>query len=157
MNFIYPLEGCATALGLRKVGNEYHGPCPNCGGHGKKDADRFWLKPGKTKDIIYACRQCADGSAIAKRLIDLGLVQPDSDYEAPRHRYDYVAIQRAKRLAMWLNFELDNMNWAGVDKPSIHVLYDLATQVDPDTRRYVEKTLDRARRELTDFERGMTA
>ena len=40
---------------LKKVGNEYKGPCPNCGGK-----DRFWVR----KDGIIGCRRCRDYIAI---------------------------------------------------------------------------------------------
>ena len=36
---------------LKKIGSEYKGPCPNCGGK-----DRFWVR----KDGIFNCRQCGE-------------------------------------------------------------------------------------------------
>jgi len=46
---------------LKKISNEYHGACPNCGGK-----DRFWISNFQG-DVKVNCRQCSDW----KRIIDI--------------------------------------------------------------------------------------
>ena len=46
------LSTISAGLGLRKVGHEYKGPCPQCGGR-----DRFWMRFGRDLPIIFACRR----------------------------------------------------------------------------------------------------
>ena len=46
------LERCPR---MKKVGGEYKGPCPNCGG-----TDRFHVR----MDGVYWCRVCKDWRAI---------------------------------------------------------------------------------------------
>ena len=46
---------------LKKISNEYHGACPNCGGK-----DRFWIN-NHQGEIKVNCRQCQDW----KRIIDI--------------------------------------------------------------------------------------
>lgn len=43
----------APALGLKRRGNEWVGPCPSCGGD-----DRFHVKAGARTSVIGGCRQC---------------------------------------------------------------------------------------------------
>ena len=46
------IEWQAEQLGLKRMGREYKGPCPVCGGN-----DRFHLKEGRYKPVLYHCRQ----------------------------------------------------------------------------------------------------
>ena len=46
---------------LKKISNEYHGACPNCGGK-----DRFWIN-NHQGEVKVNCRQCQDW----KRIIDI--------------------------------------------------------------------------------------
>ena len=54
-NFRAP-EEWADALGLKRRGSEYVGPCPSCGGN-----DRFHLRPGRDGGTAIGCRGCIDG------------------------------------------------------------------------------------------------
>lgn len=45
--------------GLKRVGDEWHGPCPVCGG-----ADRFWVTRGRAHECIAACRHRCDFARI---------------------------------------------------------------------------------------------
>jgi len=57
-----------AGMGLKKTSNgEYHGACPNCGGH-----DRFWIKNSDGRVVVH-CRQCEDFKAITEALRDHGL------------------------------------------------------------------------------------
>lgn len=51
----------ATRLGLmptlRRSSREYVGPCPVCGGHDRKDSDRFAIDPVKQ---VFLCRKCTE-------------------------------------------------------------------------------------------------
>ncbi|MDW4550868.1 CHC2 zinc finger domain-containing protein [Defluviimonas sp. D31] len=47
-----PLEG------LRREARELVGPCPVCGGHAKRDADRFSINPDRG---VFHCRGCQAG------------------------------------------------------------------------------------------------
>ena len=62
----------AQSLGLKKMGGEYKGPCPICGGN-----DRFHLKRGKKHDFILHCRYMCPYSALMRELEDRGLVERD--------------------------------------------------------------------------------
>lgn len=52
--------------GLKKVGREYHGPCPNCGG-----TDRFWITDYQGM-VKTHCRQCGDFQTIQKIMSEDG-------------------------------------------------------------------------------------
>ena len=56
-----PIREVADRLGLRLrrvSATEYAGPCPDCGGHEKRDADRFAINIGKG---VFGCRKCGAG------------------------------------------------------------------------------------------------
>jgi hypothetical protein len=104
MQFTQDIQGLAHSLGLKKTGTEWHGPCPVCGGH-----DRFWLKPGRTKDVVMSCRQGCSFKELAKEMIDRGLAQKD-DFKPKQkvyHKRDldycdlFIAIARGRH---WKNF-----------------------------------------------------
>lgn len=77
------LADAAGELGLKRMGNEYHGPCPVCGGN-----DRFWLAKGRSHDILATCRQGCGFGEIAKELISRGLMLRDEDYQRPVYRQE---------------------------------------------------------------------
>ena len=61
----------ASALSLTRVGtNEFHGPCPVCGGH-----DRFFISKGRVKPIVYHCRMGCDFIVLTKNLEERGLIK----------------------------------------------------------------------------------
>ena len=139
-HFNYTLEQLAIKLNLRRTSKtEYHGPCPSCGGK-----DRFWIKAGRTKDIVYGCRQCCDSSGIFKYFLANDIVTPDDSYEAPRHQYRIEDVARAKLLIEMTHALLDKENFWAIDAHSLGVLYDLRTKVDHDTRRSIKNVLRRA-------------
>ena len=70
----------ADALGLRRVGSEYKGACPICGG-----TDRFHVKAGRSADFLVYCRHGCSYSDLARELERRGIVDRD-DYVAPTHR-----------------------------------------------------------------------
>ena len=43
----------AAVPDLKRVGNEFKGPCPICGG-----TDRFWVRQGNAGKTIFGCRGC---------------------------------------------------------------------------------------------------
>lgn len=60
---------------LRDYSGEMVGPCPCCGGHHKRDSDRFAI----SKDnLVYNCRQCGisgnDQIALARDVLGVGFV-----------------------------------------------------------------------------------
>lgn len=65
------LQEAAQILNLKRVGNEFKGPCVCCGGH-----DRFWLKQGSRYPILAQCRHGCATSIIFKELEARGLVIP---------------------------------------------------------------------------------
>ena len=67
------LDVIATALGLRKSGSEFKGPCPICGGR-----DRFHIKTGHSQQLLVHCRHGCDWRDLAARLKSFGLAR-DSD------------------------------------------------------------------------------
>ncbi len=50
-----PPDAWADKLSLRKVGAEYHGPCPLCGG-----TDRFHVRAKADGTGLFHCRHCGD-------------------------------------------------------------------------------------------------
>ena len=57
-------QAIADRYGLRKNGDEFHGPCPVCGGE-----DRFYVRSGGS----FGCRQCPDSKALFSHVMkDLG-------------------------------------------------------------------------------------
>ena len=63
-----------NALTLKNTAvGEWHGSCPNCGGH-----DRFWIKEHHQKVSVH-CRQCNDFQAIQAQLKAQGLWPQDND------------------------------------------------------------------------------
>ena len=128
MNFTQDIAGVAQALGLKKQGHEYHGPCPCCGG-----TDRFWIKQGKTKDIVISCRQGCDFADLAKEMYDRGLAERDEFKKTAKPQYLqkdlnycdlYIQIARGR---VWGDF--------GFSDHDYNVVADLMTKVDESRRR----------------------
>ena len=70
----YTLEDWIDALGLKRAGKRYVGPCPLCGDHNKPDSDRFRATRGDSVPVLIACRSCLDplqGEARAKRIKEI--------------------------------------------------------------------------------------
>lgn len=74
------IETIADALGLKRSGAEYKGPCPLCGGH-----DRFHIKHGQQADVIMLCRHGCRYGDIMRDLENRGLV-PKGDYKPQTYR-----------------------------------------------------------------------
>ena len=55
--------------GLKRVGKELHGACPECGGK-----DRFWIFRKADGGLGVNCRQCGDFKAIFDRMRDDGVL-----------------------------------------------------------------------------------
>ena len=65
----HTLEDWVDALKLKRVGKEYKGPCPLCGG-----GDMFWVKRGNMHEVVVGCRGCLmdiEGKLRAKRVDEL--------------------------------------------------------------------------------------
>ena len=65
----HTLEDWVDTLKLKRVGKEYKGPCPLCGGHNK-----FWVKRGDKHEVVIGCRGCLmgiEGKARAKRISEI--------------------------------------------------------------------------------------
>jgi len=56
---------------LRDISGEFHGPCPVCGGHEKKDADRFWIKE-ENGEVKVFCRKGCDFRDLVDRMREDG-------------------------------------------------------------------------------------
>ena len=56
---------------LREISGEFHGPCPVCGGHEKKDADRFWIKE-ENGEVKVFCRKGCDFRDLVDRMREDG-------------------------------------------------------------------------------------
>lgn len=66
------IEYIAERLELKRMGAQFSGPCPVCGGD-----DRFHVKRGKTHDVLYHCRQGCQFIEIVKELQDRGIIEND--------------------------------------------------------------------------------
>jgi len=135
-NWTKTLPDTAAALGLKKTGSEWKGPCPVCGGN-----DRFWLSKGRTHDILASCRHGCTFGEIAKELKNLGLLLPDDDYQRPKyseidlHTADFMilAIEGAMNSGELIN---------GEDRRAIKRLMGL---VDPARKAKLGQLLERLR------------
>ena len=74
------LERVADSLGLRRVGSEYKGPCPCCGGD-----DRFHVKTGRSADLLVYCRHGCRYADIARELERRGIIESD-EYQPQAYR-----------------------------------------------------------------------
>lgn len=74
------VQGIAEALGLKRAGSEYKGPCPLCGGH-----DRFHIKEGQSADLILLCRHGCRYGDIMRELESRHLV-PKDDFKPTHYR-----------------------------------------------------------------------
>ena len=81
MNIPYIAEG----LGLKKMGGEYKGPCPCCGGD-----DRFHIKEGNGGVMLLHCRYLCSYASIMQDLRNRGLVENE-----PFERVGPTSSQRA--------------------------------------------------------------
>lgn len=92
---------------IQRVGQEWHGPCPCCGGK-----DRAWLKDGDRGVTVFACRQCS--TSFSDRLDAVGLGR-----QSAGRRYPFAAA-------------LDSPDeTSGEEKPEDVPLADLAGSLPP--------------------------
>ena len=68
------LEEAALALGLRRNGRQWRGPCPNCGA-----PDAFSLGPGLKRAVVFKCFTGCDRRALAKSLYRINLIITGKD------------------------------------------------------------------------------
>ena len=138
MNFKQDIAGVAQALGLKKQGHEYHGPCPCCGG-----TDRFWIKQGKTKDIVISCRQGCDFADLAKEMYDRGLAERDDFKPTAKPQYLqkdldycdlYIQIARGRH---WKDFALNDHD--------LNVITVMMTSVDEKRRKALRELIEEKR------------
>lgn len=80
MNWTRDIAGVAEAMGLRRKGAQYSGPCICCGGN-----DRFHIQKGKMHPIVMHCRHGCSFAELAKKARDMGLVSED-DYDREQWR-----------------------------------------------------------------------
>ncbi len=71
-----PEEWKRAVPGLKRVGKQIQGPCPNCGG---KDRFHVNIEPPH----LFGCRQCEDGASMMR---EAGLLQDASWRHRPRMR-----------------------------------------------------------------------
>ena len=87
-------------LELRRVGSDYCGSCPVCGG-----SDRFHLRAGGKYGVVVGCRGCIDGQPAAERRAAFRRIVAAvfGDQRMPRRRRmaapDWRAEQAARRAA----------------------------------------------------------
>ena len=84
----------AQGLGLKKMGGEYKGPCPCCGGN-----DRFHIKEGRNATMMVHCRYLCSYASIMRQLEDLGLVDKEP-YEHIGPTADQVATMQGDKMVM---------------------------------------------------------
>ena len=76
INFKLDAPRWVETLNLKRFGNdEYHGPCPNCGG-----TDRFWINSYKG-GLKHHCRKGCDFRSRHERLSELGLIDDSKNIE----------------------------------------------------------------------------
>jgi len=68
---------------LKRIGKEFHGACPNCGGK-----DRFWIAPKDNGELGAHCRQCGDFPAIMDAMRRDRVIPEASEREATYTRTD---------------------------------------------------------------------
>jgi len=76
INFKLDAPRWIETLNLKRIGNdEYHGPCPNCGG-----TDRFWIN-SYHGSLRHHCRKQCDFVSRQERLSKLGLIDDSKNIE----------------------------------------------------------------------------
>ena len=90
MNISHIAEG----LGLKKMGGEYKGPCPCCGGN-----DRFHIKEGRNGTMMVHCRYLCSYASIMRDLEDRGLVEKD-DFVPTGPTMDQKATMQGDKMVM---------------------------------------------------------
>ena len=76
INFKLDAPRWVETLNLKRFGNdEYHGPCPNCGG-----TDRFWIN-SYHGSLRHHCRKQCDFVSRQERLSKLGLIDDSKNIE----------------------------------------------------------------------------
>ena len=75
----------AEAIGLKKMGGSYAGPCPCCGGD-----DRFSIKEGRGGVMLLHCRYLCSYASMMSNLEDRGLIEKE-----PFKRVGPTSSQRA--------------------------------------------------------------
>jgi phage/plasmid primase-like uncharacterized protein len=98
-----PIGEIAAGLQLRRVGAEFVGPCPVCGG-----TDRFSIHPGRG---LFHCRGCGAGGdviALAQHIYGVGFAaaiemlagaRPPQDSQRPQHQAPAREGSDTRRLA----------------------------------------------------------
>ena len=84
----------AEGLGLKKMGGEYKGPCPCCGGN-----DRFHIKEGRGGVMMVHCRYSCFYPDIMRELEDRGLVSKEP-YERTGPTMDQKATMQGDKMVM---------------------------------------------------------
>lgn len=90
IQWVTDLSTIGAGLGLKKAGSEYKGSCPVCGGR-----DRFWMRPGREKPIIFACRMGCSFPNIVRALESRGWVHAK---RMPREEWQRVKLRQPAQL-----------------------------------------------------------
>jgi hypothetical protein len=119
-----PVKAIAGALGLRRIGTAWRGPCPLCGGH-----KRFQLREGRSGPLVYCWGGCSGRDLLAE-LRRRGLLPERERREfseaekAEWKRAQQQAAKVAQAAARWWRErigELDDAAGAAIDLERDHL------------------------------------
>ena len=99
-------------LGLKKISNEWHGSCPNCGGK-----DRFWITEYHG-EVKVNCRQCEDWKAINEILTKQGLLP---EWKPMQKEEKVVKLPEPTELHPYLTQKRIKLHNAKIDENDIHI------------------------------------
>lgn len=132
------IQPIAEALGLKRAGSEFKGPCPLCGGH-----DRFHIKTGAQHDLILLCRQGCSYSDIMRELENRRLV-PKGDYKPTLYRQADLNYADALIIVAEGNLKTD-MSFQAAD---MLALSRMIGRVDQEREQHLQSLMDRLRGRL---------
>jgi hypothetical protein len=132
------VKAIAEALGLKRAGSEYKGPCPLCGGH-----DRFHIKQGQSADLILLCRYGCRYADIMRELENRGLV-PKGDFKPTQYRQSDLSYCDVLMMVAEGNLRTD-LTFKPAD---ILAVARMMGRVDPERQERLQKIMDQMRGRL---------
>jgi hypothetical protein len=132
------IQAIADALGLKRAGSEYKGPCPLCGGH-----DRFHIKAGSQHDLILLCRHGCRYGDIMRELENRQLV-PKGDFKPTLYRQKDLSYCDALIMVAEGNINTD-MKFKAAD---MLALSRMISKVDQPRQDKLQSLMDKMRGRL---------
>lgn len=129
-------QSIAEALGLRRSGSEFKGPCPVCGGD-----DRFHVKTGRDRDVLFYCRHGCKYSTILSELEQRGIIERGI---RTRPQYKKSDLDFADHLAVIMQSQVLQQK-RGIKDSDDEMIRALMLRVDPERAELLRSLRDKLR------------